>query len=109
MNIVSAGSLAADRGTWGETTTPRARDYTNRLSVRAGGVDLSGTTVGTTSRPRLVEAFDQQIEIELAPHVGLFRYLDIPARSAASGRSSAWRTSTSRRWRSRARAPRAAP
>ena len=86
VNVVNAGSLAADRGIeWSETTTPRARDYTNRLSVRAGGVSLSGTTVGTTSRPRLVEAFDQQIEIELAPHVGLFRYLDIPGQIGRVG------------------------
>ena len=79
-------SLAAERGIeWSETTTPRARDYTNRLSLRAGDVSLSGTTVGTTSRPRLVEAFDQAIEIELAPHVGLFRYLDVPGQIGRVG------------------------
>ncbi|HEX2504427.1 MAG TPA: phosphoglycerate dehydrogenase [Miltoncostaeaceae bacterium] len=86
VNVVNAGSLAADRGIeWRETTTPRARDYTNRLSLRAAGVSLSGTTIGTTSRPRLVEAFDQDIEIELAPHVGLFRYLDIPGQIGRVG------------------------
>jgi D-3-phosphoglycerate dehydrogenase len=86
VNIVNAAALAADRGIeWSETTTPRARDYTNRMSLRAGSVSLSGTTVGTTSRPRLVEAFDQAIEIELAPHVGLFRYLDIPGQIGRVG------------------------
>jgi D-3-phosphoglycerate dehydrogenase len=86
VNVVNAGSLAAERGIeWSETTTPRARDYTNRMSLRAGGVSLSGTTVGTTSRPRLVEAFDQDIEIELAPHVGLFRYLDVPGQIGRVG------------------------
>jgi D-3-phosphoglycerate dehydrogenase len=86
VNVVNAGALAAERGIeWRETTTPRARDYTNRLSLRAAGVSLSGTTVGTTSRPRLVEAFDQDIEIELAPHVGLFRYLDVPGQIGRVG------------------------
>ncbi len=79
VNLVNAGNLARERGLeWIETTSPRARDYTNRITVRAGEVSLGGTTVGTTSRPRLVSAFDQDIEIELAPNVGLFRYLDVP-------------------------------
>jgi D-3-phosphoglycerate dehydrogenase len=86
VNVVNAGSLAAERGIeWVETANPRARDYTNRLSVRAGGISLSGTTVGTTSRPRLVSAFDQDLEIELAPHIGLFRYLDIPGQIGRVG------------------------
>ncbi len=38
VNVVNAGSLAAERGIeWSETTTPRARDYTNRMSLRAAG------------------------------------------------------------------------
>ena len=41
-------------------------------------MSVSGTTIGTTSRTRLVSAFDQDIEIELAPHIGIFRYLDVP-------------------------------
>jgi D-3-phosphoglycerate dehydrogenase / 2-oxoglutarate reductase len=86
VNVVNAGSLAAERGIeWTERTTPRARDYTNRMSLRAGQVSLSGTTVGTTSRPRLVEAFGQDLEIELAPHVGLFRYLDVPGQIGRVG------------------------
>jgi D-3-phosphoglycerate dehydrogenase / 2-oxoglutarate reductase len=86
VNLVNAGSLAAERGIeWNETTTPRARDYTNRLSVRTGSVSLGGTTVGTTSRPRLVSAFDRDIEIELAPHMGIFRYLDVPGQIGRVG------------------------
>ena len=68
-----------------ETTTPRARDYTNRLSLRTASVSLGGTTVGTTSRPRLVSAFDRDIEIELAPHMGIFRYLDVPGQIGRVG------------------------
>jgi D-3-phosphoglycerate dehydrogenase len=86
VNLVNAGSLAAERGIeWKETTTPRARDYTNRLSLRTASVSLGGTTVGTTSRPRLVSAFDRDIEIELAPHMGIFRYLDVPGQIGRVG------------------------
>lgn len=86
VNIVNASALAAERGIeWSEITIPRARDYTNRLSLRCGDVELSGTTVGTTSRPRLVSAFGQDIDIELAPHIGIFRYLDIPGQIGRVG------------------------
>jgi D-3-phosphoglycerate dehydrogenase / 2-oxoglutarate reductase len=86
VNVVNATSLAAERGIeWSEVTIPRARDYTNQLSVRSGEVSLSGTTVGTTSRPRLVSAFGQDIDIELASHIGLFRYLYIPGQIGRVG------------------------
>jgi D-3-phosphoglycerate dehydrogenase / 2-oxoglutarate reductase len=86
VNVVNAASLAAERGIeWTERTTPRARDYTNRMTLSAGEVSLSGTTVGTTSRPRLVSAFGQDIDIELAPHIGLFRYLDVPGQIGRVG------------------------
>jgi D-3-phosphoglycerate dehydrogenase len=79
VNLVNAGNLARERGIeWTTTTSPRARDYTSRITVRAGDASFGGTTVGTTSRPRLVSAFDQDLEIELAPNLGLFRYLDVP-------------------------------
>ena len=39
VNLVNAGNLARERGLeWTETTSPRARDYTNRITVRAGEV-----------------------------------------------------------------------
>lgn len=86
VNVVNAGALAAERGIeWAESTTPRAGDYTNRLGVRIGDVELAGTTVGTTSRPRLVSAFGQDLEIELAPHIGIFRYLDVPGQIGRVG------------------------
>ncbi len=86
VNVVNAASLAAERGIeWSETTSPRSREYTNRLSLRSGDVSLSGTTVGTTSRPRLVSAFDQEIEIELGPNIAIFRYLDVPGQIGRVG------------------------
>lgn len=78
-NVVNAPHLASERGIqFTETTTAQSRDYTNRVTLRSGEVMVAGTTIGTTSRTRLVAAFDQDIEIELAPHLGLFRYRDVP-------------------------------
>jgi D-3-phosphoglycerate dehydrogenase len=86
VNLVNAASLAADRGIeWTETTSPRVRDYANRLGLRAGPVSIAGTTIGTSSRPRLVSAFDQDLEIELAPHIGIFRYRDVPGQIGRIG------------------------
>ncbi len=86
VNLVNAGSLASDRGIeWTESSSPRAVDYTNRITVRVGDAVFSGTTVGTTSRPRLVSAFGEEVEIELAPHVGLFRYQDVPGQVGRVG------------------------
>ena len=78
-NLVNAPHLAEDRGIrFTEATTRQERDYTNRITLRSGEVSVSGTTIGTTSRTRLVSAFDQGLEIELAPYIGIFRYLDVP-------------------------------
>jgi D-3-phosphoglycerate dehydrogenase len=78
-NLVNATHLAEERGIrFTEATTRQERDYTNRITLRTGDVGVSGTTIGTTSRMRLVSVFDQPIEIELAPHIGIFRYLDVP-------------------------------
>jgi D-3-phosphoglycerate dehydrogenase / 2-oxoglutarate reductase len=79
VNMVNAPALARSRGIeWSALTTARERDYTNLLELRAGSVSLGGTTIGTTSRPRLVSLFGQEIDIELARYVGIFRYLDVP-------------------------------
>ena len=86
VNLVNSGSLAAERGIeWTETTTPKAREYTNRLTLRAGAVSVSGTTIGLTAKPRLVSVFDQDVEIELAPHIGIFRYRDVPGQVGRIG------------------------
>lgn len=78
-NLVNATHLAEERGIrFTEATTRQERDYTNRITLRTGDVSVSGTTIGTTSRTRLVSVFDQNIEIELAPYIGIFRYLDVP-------------------------------
>ncbi len=103
-------SLAAERGIeWTETTTPRSRDYTNRLTLaRPASISLGGTTVGTTSRPRLVRRSARRSRSSSPRTSGSSATSTSPARSAASARSSAAPTSTSPRWPCRARAARAA-
>jgi D-3-phosphoglycerate dehydrogenase len=81
VNLVNAAALARERGIeWTETAGGAAPVYTNRLTVTGGPerVSVSGTTVGTTARSRLVSVFGQEIEIELAPNIGIFRYRDVP-------------------------------
>jgi D-3-phosphoglycerate dehydrogenase len=79
VNMVNAQGIARARGIeWSESASPRSRDYTNRVTVSIGSVSVSGTTVGKTSRPRLVEVLGQPIELELARHVGILRYPDVP-------------------------------
>jgi D-3-phosphoglycerate dehydrogenase len=79
VNLVNAPALARERGLeWTETSSSATRDYTSRITLCSGPVSVGGTTVGTTSRPRLISAFGQDIEIEIAPHMGIFRYRDVP-------------------------------
>jgi len=86
VNMVNAADRARERGIeWSDSATTVARDYTSRLKVQIGDVSVAGTTVGSTSRPRLVEVLGQSIELELAPHVGILRYADTPGKIGAVG------------------------
>ena len=67
------------------SATTVARDSPSRLEVVIGDVSVAGTTVGSTSRPRLVEVLGQSIELELAPHVGILRYADKPGKIGTVG------------------------
>lgn len=86
VNMVNAADRARERGIeWSDSATTVARDYTSRLKVKIGDVSVAGTTVGSTSRPRLVEVLGQSIELELAPHVGILRYADKPGKIGTVG------------------------
>ena len=83
VNAVNAPSLAEERGIdVAETKQTNARDYTNlvRVTVKGGGgsVRVVGTTVGRRERPHLLEAWGQRFDLQLEPHVTLFRYSDVP-------------------------------
>ena len=86
VNMVNAADRARERGIeWSDSTTSASRDYTSRLKVSIGGVSVAGTTVGSTSRPRLVEVLGQSIELELDRHVGILRYADLPGKIGTVG------------------------
>jgi len=86
VNMVNAADRARERGIeWSDSTTSASRDYTSRLKVSIGAVSVAGTTVGSTSRPRLVEVLGQSIELELDRHVGILRYADVPGKIGTLG------------------------
>lgn len=85
-NLVNATHLAVERGiSFNENATPTSGDYTNRITLRTKDAEVSGTTIGRTDRARLVSVFDQEVEIELASHIGLFRYQDVPGQVGRVG------------------------
>jgi D-3-phosphoglycerate dehydrogenase len=83
VNYVNAPALAEERGIHvAETKEPRARDFTDlvRVTVEGGGVRerVVGTNFGRRHRPHLLEAWGQRFNVQLDPHLALFRYSDVP-------------------------------
>jgi D-3-phosphoglycerate dehydrogenase / 2-oxoglutarate reductase len=83
VNLVNASTIAEERGiSVVETKEHELRDYANLLSVAvvADGerVEVAGTTFGPRHVPHLVAAYGQSFNIELARHMVIFRYSDVP-------------------------------
>lgn len=83
VNQVNAPSIAEERGIEVvETKKVTARDFTDLVRVTVvGGGDrqrVVGTNVGRQNRPHLLEVWGQRFDIQLEPHVVLFRYSDVP-------------------------------
>jgi D-3-phosphoglycerate dehydrogenase / 2-oxoglutarate reductase len=83
VNYVNAPALAEERGiAVSETKEPVARDYADliRVTVEGGGARerVVGTNFGRKHRPHLLEAWGQRFNVQLDPHVTLFRYSDKP-------------------------------
>jgi len=83
VNLVNAPALAEERGIeLAEAKRTSARDYTDlvRVVVTSGdaSVRVVGTTIGRRARPHLLEAWGHRFDLQLEPHVTLFRYSDIP-------------------------------
>ena len=79
VNYVNAPLIAAERGI--EVVEERrrsSRDFRNVVVVRAGDVEVAGTTIGTENRQFLVRALGFALEIELAPRMIFLRYDDVP-------------------------------
>ena len=83
VNFVNAPAIAEDRGiAVSESSESEARDYANLVSVAivADGerVEVGGTTFGPRNVPHLVSLYGQSLNIELEPHILVFRYSDLP-------------------------------
>src|SRR5204862_784126 len=75
--------LAEERGiAVAETSSPTARDFTDLVRVTVTSADHSnrvvGTTLGRRNRPHLLEAWGSRFNVQLEPHLAVFRYRDQP-------------------------------
>jgi D-3-phosphoglycerate dehydrogenase len=83
VNDVNAVSLAEERGiAIAERKSPQARDFTDLVRVRLrSGTEVTrvvGTVLGRRNRPHLLEAWGSRFNVQLEPHLALFRYRDRP-------------------------------
>jgi D-3-phosphoglycerate dehydrogenase len=83
VGVVNAPSLAEERGIeLAEIKRSSARDYADLVRVTIacgeGRVRAVGTLIGRRNRPHLLEAWGQRFDVQLEPHVTLFRYRDVP-------------------------------
>jgi D-3-phosphoglycerate dehydrogenase len=83
VNFVNAPTMAAGRGLQiAETKERRSLDYTNLISLstvdRQGEMTAGGTVFGPKNRPRLLQIYRHNIDIEPSEHMVFLRYDDIP-------------------------------
>ncbi len=83
INAVNAPAIAEERGIEVvESKSTVARDFTDlvRVNIVCGGgtTTVAGTTIGRRNRPHLLQAWGQRFNLQLEPHLTLFRYVDVP-------------------------------
>ncbi|MDX6658180.1 MAG: D-3-phosphoglycerate dehydrogenase / 2-oxoglutarate reductase [Solirubrobacteraceae bacterium] len=83
VNEVNAPAIAAERGIEvAETSSTTARDFTDLLRVTVVSGErrerVVGTVLGQRNRPHLLEAWGQRFNLQLEPHVAIFKYSDVP-------------------------------
>jgi D-3-phosphoglycerate dehydrogenase len=83
INDVNAMTLARERGiAITETNNPRAHDFTDlvRVVLRSGAetTRVVGTVLGRRNRAHLLEAWGSRFNVQLEPHLVVFRYRDQP-------------------------------
>ena len=79
VNLVNARAIAEARGIdVAEERSHTAGDYTNLITARCGGREVSGTTIGRENRPWLVRVYGEQLEIELAANMVVMENDDRP-------------------------------
>ena len=83
VNFVNAEVVAADLGvTASETRESGIPDFPRLITVAVAGsggaMSVSGTSLGSEHKPRLVRVFGEDVDIEPAPHMAFLRYVDAP-------------------------------
>lgn len=79
VTFVNAPLIARDRGLSLSTlTNPDSRDYVSLVRLTAGDNVVAGTLVGPSHKPRLVQVWGFDVDMEPAPHMAFFRYTDKP-------------------------------
>jgi D-3-phosphoglycerate dehydrogenase len=83
VNFVNVQSIAEERGiSVKESKQPAAVDFLNLITVTTydaqGELSVSGTTLGPRNRPRFVQVYRQDIDIEPARYMAFLRYKDVP-------------------------------
>jgi D-3-phosphoglycerate dehydrogenase / 2-oxoglutarate reductase len=83
VNFVNAELVADELGVSTlETREPAVPDFPRLISVAVAGTDgrmsVSGTSLGSQHKQRLVRVFGEDVDIEPAPHMAFLRYVDAP-------------------------------
>ncbi|MEK7816878.1 MAG: phosphoglycerate dehydrogenase [Actinomycetota bacterium] len=83
VNYVNALSMAEERGIKvTESKSHQTVDFTNLITVtsedKRGPLTVGGTTIGPKHRPRFVQIYRHDIDIEPAQYMAFFRYDDVP-------------------------------
>lgn len=87
VTFVNAPLIAEERGLKVSTLSSSAtRDYVSLVRLRAGEVQVAGTLVGPVNRPRLVEVWGFDVDMEPSDHMVFFRYADRPGIVGIIGR-----------------------
>ena len=83
VNFVNAEGIAGELGvTARETRESGIPDFPRLITVAVAGsggaMSVSGTSLGSEHKPRLVRVFGEDVDIEPAPHMAFLRYVDAP-------------------------------
>ncbi len=83
VNFVNAELVAEELGvSTVETREPAVPDFPRLITVAVAGTDgrmsVSGTSLGSEHKQRLVRVFGEDVDIEPAPHMAFLRYVDAP-------------------------------
>jgi len=83
VNFVNAEVVAAELGvTASERRESAIPDFPRLITVAVSGtggsMSVSGTSLGSQHKPRLVRVFGEDVDVEPAPHMAVLRYVDAP-------------------------------